>query len=70
MEGNRNQMVEYRIHTLAGVITPQITFDGQVKVDMGCTKAINKFPLHSLAFEKLLINLEVAGQSLVRHQYG
>jgi len=28
-------MVEYRIHTLAGVITPQITFDGQVKVDMG-----------------------------------
>jgi len=32
--------ITYRIHTLGGVITPQLTPDGQVKVDMGIPKLL------------------------------
>ncbi len=35
LEGTNRQSDKYRIHTLAGVITPQLTLDGQIKVDMG-----------------------------------
>jgi diaminopimelate epimerase len=35
LEGKNNQAVTYRIHTLAGTITPQVLADGQVRVDMG-----------------------------------
>lgn len=35
-----SKTVEYRIHTLAGVISPQILADGQVKVDMGIPKLL------------------------------
>jgi diaminopimelate epimerase len=34
LEGE-NAKTQYRIHTLAGVITPQLLPDGQIKVDMG-----------------------------------
>jgi diaminopimelate epimerase len=36
LEGNTNLTYRlYRIHTLAGIIIPQLTTDGQVRVDMG-----------------------------------
>jgi diaminopimelate epimerase len=35
LEGKSNQSVTYKIHTLAGVIIPEVLADGQVKVDMG-----------------------------------
>lgn len=35
LEGANRKSEKYRIHTLAGVITPQLTQDGQIKVDMG-----------------------------------
>lgn len=35
LEGMDRQTDTYRIHTLAGVITPQLMPDGQVRVDMG-----------------------------------
>ncbi|BAZ06227.1 diaminopimelate epimerase [Calothrix sp. NIES-3974] len=35
LEGMERQTDTYRIHTLAGVITPQLMPDGQVRVDMG-----------------------------------
>lgn len=35
LEGASNDSRSYRIHTLAGVITPKLRSDGQVTVDMG-----------------------------------
>lgn len=35
LEGKGNQSVTYNIHTLAGVIIPEVLADGQVRVDMG-----------------------------------
>jgi diaminopimelate epimerase len=35
LEGKDGQLVTYKIHTLAGVIIPEILADGQVRVDMG-----------------------------------
>ncbi len=35
LEGKGNQSVTYKIHTLAGVIIPEVLADGQVRVDMG-----------------------------------
>lgn len=35
LEGKGHQSVTYKIHTLAGVIIPEVLADGQVKVDMG-----------------------------------
>ncbi len=35
LEGKNNQLVTYKIHTLAGVIIPEVLADGQVRVDMG-----------------------------------
>lgn len=35
LEGKSTQETQYRIHTLAGVMTPQIKPDGRVTVDMG-----------------------------------
>ena len=65
LEGNKDQ-AEYRIHTLAGVITPHITSDGQVKVDMGMPKLLaGEIPTTlSPKSEKVIAQpLEVAGQS-------
>lgn len=64
LEGNKSQ-AEYRIHTLAGVITPQIISDGQVKVDMGMPKLLASEIPTTLSLEEKVIAqpLEVAGQS-------
>jgi diaminopimelate epimerase len=35
LEGQGNQSIVYKIHTLAGSIVPEILADGQVRVDMG-----------------------------------
>ncbi|MBD1902781.1 diaminopimelate epimerase [Trichocoleus sp. DQ-A3] len=35
LEGKSTQEIQYRIHTLAGVMTPHIKPDGKVTVDMG-----------------------------------
>jgi diaminopimelate epimerase len=35
LEGQENQSIVYKIHTLAGSIVPEILPDGQVRVDMG-----------------------------------
>ena len=64
LEGNKSQ-AEYRIHTLAGVITPQIISDGQVKVNMGMPKLLaSEIPTTLSPDEKVIAQpLEVAGQS-------
>jgi diaminopimelate epimerase len=56
----------YRIHTLAGVITPQLTVNGQVKVDMGQPRLLAKqIPTTLAAPEFKVVNqpLEAAGQT-------
>ncbi len=56
----------YRIHTLAGVITPELTADGQVRVDMGLPRLLAaEIPTTLAAPDQKVINqpLEVAGQS-------
>lgn len=40
LEGIARTKDYYHIHTLAGVITPQLTDDGQVKVDMGLPRLL------------------------------
>jgi diaminopimelate epimerase len=66
LENNTSQVGEYRIHTLAGVITPQITSNGQVRVDMGVPRllAVEIPTTLSPDSEKVIDQpLEVAGQS-------
>ena len=56
----------YRIHTLAGVITPQLKADGQVRVDMGLPQLLAKEIPTILAEpdEKVIAQpLEVAGKT-------
>ena len=40
LEGINRTKDTYRIHTLAGIITPQLTDDGQIKVDMGTPRLL------------------------------
>ena len=57
---------KYRIHTLAGIITPQLMGDGQVKVDMGVPKLLAAdIPTTLCPAEQKVIDqpLEVAGQT-------
>ncbi|MBD2387626.1 diaminopimelate epimerase [Cylindrospermum sp. FACHB-282] len=66
LEGMSRNKDRYRIHTLAGVITPQLTEDGQVKVDMGLPRLLpGEIPTTLAAADAKVINqpLEVAGQS-------
>ncbi|WP_009632809.1 diaminopimelate epimerase [Synechocystis sp. PCC 7509] len=66
LEGNNSKNVQYHIHTLAGVISPQILADGQVKVDMGLPKLLAKeIPTTLSSPEQKVINepLEVAGKT-------
>lgn len=66
LEGNKSKNVQYRIHTLAGVISPQIIADGQVKVDMGIPKLLAaEIPTTLNSPDRKVINepLEVAGKS-------
>ncbi|MFN6518239.1 MAG: diaminopimelate epimerase [Nostoc sp. CreGUA01] len=58
--------ITYRIHTLAGVITPQILPNGQVKVDMGLPRLLaGEIPTTLAPAPEKVINqpLEVAGQT-------
>ncbi|MEH2034602.1 MAG: diaminopimelate epimerase [Nostoc sp.] len=58
--------ITYRIHTLAGVITPQLISDGQVKVDMGLPRLLaGEIPTTLAPDEEKVISLplEVAGQT-------
>lgn len=60
------QMREYRIHTLAGVMTPQIQPNGQVKVDMGIPRLLaEEIPttLRPVGEKVIDVPLEVAGKT-------
>ena len=66
LEGSERKSDTYRVNTLAGVITPQIMADGQVKVDMGSPRLLAEEIPTTLgqAKEKVIsIPLEVAGKS-------
>ncbi|MEG4506897.1 diaminopimelate epimerase [Microcoleus sp. F6_B4] len=57
---------QYRIHTLAGVISPELRSDGQVKVDMGVPRLLAaEIPTTLAASEAKVIDvpIEVAGKS-------
>ena len=65
LEGIDRTKDKYHIHTLAGVITPQLTDCGQVKVDMGQpTLLAGKIPTTLVSHELQVINhpLQVAGK--------
>ncbi len=58
--------VTYKIDTLAGVISPQLLADGQIKVDMGLPRLLaREIPTTLAAADDKVVNvpLEVAGQS-------
>ncbi len=66
LEGNKSNVAQYRIHTLAGVMKPQITTDGGVKVDMGEPKLLAaEIPTTLCPNDEKVIDqtLEVAGKS-------
>ncbi|MEI2578836.1 diaminopimelate epimerase [Scytonema sp. PRP1] len=66
LEGDAKKSDQYRIHTLAGVITPQLMADGQVKVDMGIPKLLaGEIPTTIRPANEKVINqpLEVAGKT-------
>ncbi|AFY40820.1 diaminopimelate epimerase [Nostoc sp. PCC 7107] len=66
LEGISRTQDKYRIHTLAGTITPQLTPDGQIKVDMGLPRLLaGEIPTTLGAPDAKVINqpLEVAGQT-------
>ncbi|BAZ22688.1 diaminopimelate epimerase [Kalymmatonema gypsitolerans NIES-4073] len=66
LEGDAKKSDQYRIHTLAGVITPQLMPDGQVKVDMGIPKLLaGEIPTTIRPANEKVINqpLEVAGKT-------
>ena len=66
LEGISRNQDSYRIHTLAGIITPQLMPDGQVKVDMGLPRLLaGEIPTTLAAADAKVINqpLEVAGKS-------
>ncbi|MEM7555551.1 MAG: diaminopimelate epimerase [Cyanobacteria bacterium P01_A01_bin.84] len=66
LEGSNRKSDKYRIHTLGGVITPQIMPDGQVKVDMGSPRLLaGEIPTKLVSESEKVINqsLEIAGKS-------
>lgn len=66
LEGDSRQSNQYRIHTLAGVITPELMSDGQVKVDMGIPRLLaGEIPTTLCPADEKVINqpLEVAGKT-------
>ncbi|MFH7027520.1 MAG: diaminopimelate epimerase [Heteroscytonema crispum UTEX LB 1556] len=66
LEGESRNQDKYRIHTLAGVMTPQLMPDGQVKVDMGVPRLLaGEIPTTLAPASEKVINqpLEVAGKS-------
>ncbi|MDZ7995981.1 MAG: diaminopimelate epimerase [Nostoc sp. EfeVER01] len=66
LEGESRNQDSYRIHTLGGVMTPQLLSDGQVKVDMGLPRLLaSEIPTTLVPNEEKVISqpLEVAGQT-------
>jgi diaminopimelate epimerase len=66
LEGKSDQTVEYRIHTLAGIMKPQLRPDGQVTVDMGLPRLLaGEIPTTLAPSDQKVIDLplSVAGQS-------
>lgn len=66
LEGDAKNSDQYRIQTLAGLITPQLMPDGQVKVDMGIPRLLaGEIPTTlRLTNEKVIDQpLEVAGKT-------
>lgn len=65
LEGSKAK-TQYRIHTLAGVISPELRSDGQVKVDMGVPRLLAaEIPTTLAAPDAKAIDMpiEVAGKS-------
>ncbi|MEG4441874.1 diaminopimelate epimerase [Microcoleus sp. AT9_B5] len=65
LEGSEAK-TQYRIHTLAGVISPELRSDGQVKVDMGVPRLLAaEIPTTLAAPDAKVIDvpIEVAGKS-------
>ncbi len=63
LEGDQAK-ASYTIHTLAGLITPTMTDDGQVRVDMGHPRLISSEIPTTIPTEKVIDQpIEVAGQS-------
>jgi diaminopimelate epimerase len=63
LEGISRTKDSYTIHTLAGIITPQLTDDGQVRVDMGLPRLLaQEIPTTLVPGDTKVINvpLEVA----------
>ncbi len=61
-----SHLSEYRIHTLAGIITPQLTASGEVKVDMGIPRLLaHEIPTTIVAADAKVVdtNLVVNDQS-------
>ncbi|HEY9825835.1 MAG TPA: diaminopimelate epimerase [Stenomitos sp.] len=61
-----NEPTTYKIHTLAGMIVPQVQPDGQIKVDMGTPRLLAaEIPTTLAASDDKAVNreLEVDGQS-------
>ncbi len=66
LEGNTEVNKSYRIHTLAGVIVPKLSSNGEVTVDMGKPQlTAGEIPttLAGAAEKVIAKSLEVAGQS-------
>ncbi|MEH2458340.1 diaminopimelate epimerase [Nostoc sp.] len=66
LEGESRNKDSYRIHTLAGVMIPQILLNGQVKVDMGLPRLLaGEIPTTLAPAEEKVISqpLGVAGQT-------
>jgi diaminopimelate epimerase len=63
LEGDQAK-ASYTIHTLAGLITPTMTADGQVRVDMGHPRLISSEIPTTIPTEKVIDQpIDVAGQS-------
>ncbi|MBP5972990.1 diaminopimelate epimerase [Brasilonema sp. CT11] len=66
LEGSAKKSDQYRIHTLGGVMTPQLMPDGQVKVDMGIPRLLaGEIPTTINPANEKVVNqpLEVAGKT-------
>ncbi|TBR56865.1 diaminopimelate epimerase [Westiellopsis prolifica IICB1] len=66
LEGNSRKSVQYHIQTLAGIITPQLMPNDQVKVDMGVPRLLaSEISTTLCPDEEKVINqpLEVAGKT-------
>ena len=66
LEGESRNQDSYRIHTLGGVMTPQLLSNSQVKVDMGLPRLLaSEIPTNLAPVQEKVISqpLEVAGKT-------